>query len=131
MFDVWKNVLAQIEKEIPSSASFYTTFEFFKRKLFQFGIKNTQLNSSLSGVLSTAIITIITNPLEVLRTRIQVYFFSKNANHNYKGVAKGIYKIAQKEGVKGLSAGIIPVFLKKGTNSIIVWTLYDTLKKKV
>lgn len=115
-------------KEVPYSAMFYTTYEFTKKKL-KF-IKKHSLISPLSGIITVAILTVLTNPFEVVRARIQYQFFSQNVNHKYKGVFSGVYQIAREEGVRGLTAGIAPVFIKKGFSTVLVWTIYDTLNKR-
>ena len=114
-------------KEVPYSALFYTTFDFTKKTLKKYGIVNTQVNSSCASLIAVAILTVLTNPLEVIRTRLQYQHVSQNVNHKYKGAISGIFTIARKEGIKGLSAGMGPIFVKKGISTLLVWTLYDTL----
>lgn len=125
----FKGLSTTLAKEVPYSAMFYSTYEFTKKKLFSVGIQNTQMNSTIASIITVAILTLITNPLEVIRARLQYSYYSNDPNHNYKGVISGIYTISKTEGIKGLSAGILPVFLKKGISTILVWTIYDTLNK--
>jgi hypothetical protein len=127
----FKGIKSMLIKEIPYSSAFYTTYEYSKRKVHaMLGIRNVQLNSAISSLIAVGLLTVITNPLEVIRTRLQYQFFSQNEEHNYKSIIHGIYLITKHEGVKGLTSGMLPVFLKKGTAGLLVWTLYDTLKTR-
>ena len=124
----FKGTSSLLIKEVPYSAMFYTTYDYTKKNLKKYGLVNTQINSSVASLITVAILTVITNPLEVIRTRLQYQYVSKNQNHNYKGVLSGIYSIAKNEGFKGLSAIMMTIFVKKGVSTILVWTIYDTLQ---
>ena len=127
----FKGLSSVLIKEIPYSSAFYATYEYSKRKMRSLlGVRNVQLNSAVSSLIAIGLLTVVTNPLEVIRTRLQYQFFSQNEEHNYKSIVQGVYAIARKEGVRGLASGTLPVFLKKGTAGILVWTLYDTLKTR-
>jgi hypothetical protein len=118
-------------KDVPSSAVFYSLYEFFKRTYsYYFGITNLQLLATSSSLTTNIIIIFLTNPFDVIRTRIQFLHFSQNSNHNYNGIISGMYKILKDEGVRGLCAGIIPRFMKKAIASTLVWSSYETLKLK-
>lgn len=127
----FKGIKSVLIKEIPYSSAFYTTYEYSKRKVNALlGIRNVQITSAISSLIAIGLLTVVTNPLEVIRTRLQYQFFSKNEEHNYKSIIHGIYSITKHEGIKGLTSGMLPVFLKKGTAGLFVWTLYDTLKTR-
>jgi hypothetical protein len=115
-------------KEIPTSALFYTLYEIFKNTWRSFGVNNVQLLASTSAMLANIIISVLNNPLDVLRTRVQYLHFSKNENHKYKGIVSGIIHIAKTEGIKGLLVGMTPRVIKRATAGSVSWTLYETLK---
>jgi hypothetical protein len=118
-----------LAKDVPSSAVFYSLYEFFKRVYSHyFGIKNLQILATSSSLTTNIILIFLTNPFDVLRTRLQFQHFSQNSQHKYKGIISGIYHISKEEGYRGLCVGIVPRFMKKAISSIIVWTSYETLK---
>lgn len=121
---------AGLVKDVPSSATFYCCYEFVKSILYTFGFNNVQSQAFIASFLTNIIITFITNPLDVIRTRQQYLHLSKNENHNYKGIISGTIKIAKLEGIRGLCVGIVPRFMKRAMASVIVWTSYETLKVK-
>lgn len=118
-----------IYKEVPTAAMFYTLYEIFKKIIHNLGFFNLQLQASLSAILANTILTFFNNPIDVIRTRLQYLHYSRNKNHNYKGIIQGIILIAQTEGLKGLTLGIVPRILKRATASAIAWTIYESLKK--
>lgn len=116
-------------KDVPSSAVFYSLYEFFKRTYSNYlGIKNLQFLATSSSLTTNIILIFLTNPFDVLRTRLQFQHISQNSHHKYKGIISGIYHIFMQEGMRGLCVGIVPRFIKKAISSIIVWTSYETLK---
>jgi hypothetical protein len=117
-------------KEIPTSAMFYMLYEIFKNFWRNSGFTNTQFIAASSAMMSNVIITVLNNPLDVIRTRLQYLHFSKNENHKYKGVISGIVHIAKHEGAKGLLVGMLPRVIKRATAGSVTWTIYETLKEK-
>ncbi len=117
-----------IIKEVPTAALFYSFYEIFKKFIHSFGFLNLQFQASLSAIFANLILTFLNNPIDVIRTRLQYLHFSGNKDHNYKGIFRGIITIAQTEGVKGLTVGMIPRMLKRAVASAIAWSLYETLK---
>jgi hypothetical protein len=125
----FKGLKALLIKEVPTGALFYTFYEFFKYCLMGFGIKNIQLQASLSAITANIILTFLNNPFDVVRTRLQYQHISNIDHHAYKSVFGGIYDIAKHEGVRGLAVGMVPRILKRSTGSAIAWTTYETLKR--
>jgi len=115
-------------KDVPASGLFYMSYEFIKKKIENFGIKNIQIQAILSSTITSFILVVMTNPLEVIRTRQQYQHFSTNPDHNYNNISHGVLRIYEFEGIKGFFVGIAPRLMKKGFGSVIVWTVYESLK---
>lgn len=67
------------------------------------------LTDLASGGVSSMIATIFTNPIEVVKTRLQLQGELKSrGSHNrfYKSVTHGLYVIARSEGLAGLQSGL-------------------------
>jgi hypothetical protein len=118
-----------IVKDVPASALFYCLYEGFKYELIKMHVTSVQQQAIVSSLCATVIITLITNPLDVIRTRILFLHISQNKNHDYKGIISGIMQLTRQEGVRGLLAGIAPKFVKKCVSGITVWTSYESLKE--
>jgi len=125
----YSGLRTNIIKDVPASAVFYSMYEFFKMELNTLGITNIQMQALISSISSSVILIVLTNPLDVIRTRQQYQHFSDNSDHNYTGIIQGYRLIWKTEGFKGLFVGIAPRLIKKGIGSILVWTTYESLKK--
>lgn len=117
-------------KDVPASGLFYMLYELIKNEIISFGVENIQIQAIFSSSLTSLVLVLLTNPLEVIRTRQQYQHFSSNLNHEYSSVFQGIKKIYKFDGINGFFVGITPRLMKKGLGSIIVWTTYETLKKE-
>jgi hypothetical protein len=123
----FKGLKQTLWKDVPFSAMFYSIYEFSKY-IFSHYITNLQIKVMMSSLTANIILIIITNPLDVLRTRVQYLHLSKNSHHEYGGIISGILKITREEGLRGLLVGVIPRFMKKAIGSCIVWSSYETLQ---
>lgn len=117
-------------KEIPSTAMFFTIYEKLKTLIAPIEFINPKYKISLSSFIAATIVTILNNPLDVIRTRVQYLHFSNNVNHNYHGIIKGVINIFQTEGIRGLTLGIVPRLFRRSISNTIVWTVYESLKLK-
>jgi solute carrier family 25 protein 38 len=117
-------------KDVPASGLFYMSYEFIKKEIKNIGVYNIHIQAIISSTLTSVILVLMTNPLEVIRTRQQYQHFSTNPDHHYNNISEGFYMIYKYEGVNGFFVGIGPRLMKKGFGSIIVWNVYETLKSK-
>ncbi|KAJ3116684.1 hypothetical protein HDU96_009035 [Phlyctochytrium bullatum] len=76
-------------------------------------------SSVTAGVVSTA----ITQPFDVLKTRLQL----KPAE--YRNSVYGFLKIAREEGAHGFFIGLIPRVVRKSFSSAITWTVYEEVSR--
>jgi len=68
----------------------------------------------LLGAVSTSMACIFTNPLEVVKTRLQLQGELQSRGHytiHYRGVLHAFYAIAEADGVPALQRGLIPALL--------------------
>jgi solute carrier family 25 protein 38 len=117
-------------KDIPASGMFYMCYEIIKKDIKSLGIENVQIQAILSSSLTSLFLVLLTNPLEIIRTRQQYQHFSTNKDHIYSSVFHGFLRIYKNESLSGFFVGVIPRLMKKGLGSIIVWTTYESLRLK-
>jgi hypothetical protein len=123
----FKGLKQTLWKDVPFSAMFYSIYEFSKY-MYSYYVTNLQIRAMMSSLTANIILILITNPLDVLRARVQYFHLSKNSHHEYGGIVSGILKITREEGLRGLLVGVIPRFMKKAIGSCIVWSSYETLQ---
>jgi solute carrier family 25 protein 34/35 len=86
-----------------------------------------------AGVTAGCTAAMIANPLDILKVRLQAQASGANASvghqHGYTGIAHGVSKILEKEGIVGLYNGIFPSMLRLALGSASQLTAYTTLKE--
>jgi len=115
-------------KEIPSHSLFYVLYELNNKWIKKCGIIPKNLGFSLSSMITSIIVSILDNPFDLIRTRTQFHFISKNEEHRYPKVFEGIKYIYKNEGLKGLESGVHPRIIRKLFCSTALWTIYEILK---
>lgn len=116
-------------KEVPSHAFFYVIYELNNKWLSKLKFLPAKMDCSISAMLSSTIVTILDNPLDLIRTRTQYQFISKNKEHTYPSVFRGIKHIYKTEGLKGLENGVMPRIIRKIFSTTVLWTVYELLNK--
>lgn len=126
----------------PNSAIWWASYEAFKKLFhasFSFsenvtGIQipwRTSLNHLLSGAVAGICSVVVTNPLDVARTRIQL--LEAGNKKEYTELKQGFYRmlknIVKEEGVQGLYKGLKPRIFVRIPGSAILFVGYEWLKE--
>ncbi|KAJ3161406.1 hypothetical protein HDU86_007188 [Geranomyces michiganensis] len=74
-----------------------------------------------SACVSGIAATVITNPFDVLKTRMQLN------PREYTSMHRSAWKIVTEENVKGLFAGMLPRLIRKTVSAAITWTIYEEI----
>ncbi|PSN72197.1 mitochondrial carrier [Corynespora cassiicola Philippines] len=91
------------------------------------------LGHATSGAAGTAISKLITYPLDLVITRLQVQkqFLSDDKDADYKGIRDAVEKIYNKEGgIKAFYSGVLPETLKGVTDSFLFFLAYTYIRQK-
>lgn len=75
----------------------------------------------LAGIVATT----ITNPIDIIRTRLQ--FHKYQDKEKYRSIQDGFNKIYHNEGIKGFFRGLAPRLIKKPLSNTISWIMYESL----
>ncbi|MQM06046.1 hypothetical protein Taro_038867 [Colocasia esculenta] len=89
---------------------------------YMFGSTNILVKVA-SGAFSGAIATSLTNPVEVLKVRLQINSNSK------RGPIKEVHKIVREEGIKALWKGVGPAMVRAGALTASQLATYDESKQ--
>lgn len=86
---------------------------------------NVILNIFISNIRAGIFAAALTNPLDVVKTRLQI---QSDLGIYYKGMVDVIKKIYRMEGLYGFSKGIYPRMLFHSMSASIVWGTYEYVK---
>ena len=110
-----------------------TALEYFRRigLLLSGGRLLSPAEDALVGFLTGAVTAIATEPLDVVRTRLQTQRRPAagvgGTDFGYTGLLDGLAKAARQEGILVLWRGLLPRLLLKSLGSSIWYTVYSTL----
>lgn len=105
----------------PNSALYFLCYEFFKKNVFKDNV--TFYNTLLAATFSNGIAAFITNPLDLIKVRYQVYPEKYTSFYN---TFQMIYKY---EGFGGFWKGVGPRLLYSAPNAGIIMMLFEFFKK--
>ena len=128
---------------IPFSATYFTAYESMHELLLgrrhpvrttanvaheSFGqaARRTLLHFVSGGVAGAAAAT-ITNPLDVVRTRLQTQ--GEPGARKYRGMWAAFRSVAMEEGARGLFAGVRPRVLFHAPAGAVAWTTFEFVKR--
>ena len=113
---------------IPFAAIYMYTYKSIKRKCEEKELP-LEFRWLFAGVGAGVIATIFTNPLDVIRSRLQYKKF--NDRDKYDGVIDGIVKIYQKDGIIGYFRGISPRLIRKPLSNGLSFFFFEGFHKIV
>lgn len=81
--------------------------------------------SFVAGLIGGFAATFLTQPQDVIKTRMQLKTYSINQMNQNASILKIIHYIYQEEGLSGFFRGASPRFLKRCLGSAITWMIYE------
>ncbi|CAO3599108.1 unnamed protein product [Absidia cylindrospora] len=113
-------------RDAPFAGIYLFFYENCKRKanvwaeLHQYQVANAVINMG-SGVIAGMTATVITQPFDMLKTRMQL------KPTIYKNLLQAASKVLKEEGMMGFFDGISVRLIRKPLNSAIAWTIYEEI----
>ncbi|KAI8913585.1 mitochondrial carrier domain-containing protein, partial [Gorgonomyces haynaldii] len=105
-------------------APFAGIYVFFYEHMKHLSSGNTPFNNMLAGLSSGLMATIVTQPFDVAKTRIQL------KPKEYPNMFSSIVRIISQEGILGCFKGASPRVLRKSLSSAISWVVYEEIIKQ-
>lgn len=109
---------AQLLRELPYNAFQMTFFEFFKEKYQIFSVHNAwialqdyRLVSSILGLIACTLAALLTQPADVIKTKLMTNLPSKQIKESSKKESrflKEVIQVYKEEGIPGFFAGLLP-----------------------
>ncbi|KAL0481154.1 hypothetical protein AKO1_012594, partial [Acrasis kona] len=113
---LYSGYLAGLSTSAPFSAVFFSTYEFVKKRLVDtFESNNPEAIDHPPfyigigcGAISGMVAAAVTNPLDVVKTRLQIQGKATSSEHHYRGIFHAFSSIIRNEGLKSLLKGVGP-----------------------
>jgi solute carrier family 25 aspartate/glutamate transporter 12/13 len=126
----YRGVAACLLRDVPFSAIFFPTFAYCKDTLYHHNQGCSEAtNLILAGSFAAIPATLVTNPADVIKTRLQV--LRRDDHTAYVGIRDGFVKIYQQEGPSAFYKGCLARMLRTVPQfGVTVWT-YEILTRAV
>ena len=120
VFGLWKGVSASLMRDVPFSAIYWPCYEYLRPREYNFS------QICLAGAVAGSVASAATNPMDVIKTRIQIGLGEHGVKMNNSQVVR---EIIQSHGVKGLWTGLAPRLLKVAPACAIMISSYEYCKR--
>jgi len=117
---LWKGLAPSIVRTVPGVGIYFSAMHFMKSKLCNG--KPSSMASIMIGASARCVAGIIMIPATVIKVRYESRMF------DYKGIGEAFQKIYGKEGLKGLTSGILPTLVRDAPFSGLYLMLYQNMK---
>ena len=122
----------------PYSAIYFMSFERVRLKLFGPATNSSFYQTLVAAGVANAIAGWITNPLELVKTRLQVQrsvlsvgsakVVSSQFVYSYSGIVSGVADIVKQEGLLGLWRGVGARVIYTAPNAALTMAMYEGLQ---
>ena len=118
----------------PSTAAFFGTYEFCKRKFIGDFHINEGVSYFVSGILGDLMSSVFYVPSELLKTRLQLQGrfnnpFTKGSGYNYRGLLNAVSSIARTEGLSTFSFGYKETMFRDLPFSAFQFAFYENFRQ--
>ena len=117
---LWKGVTASLLRDVPFSAVYWPCYEYLRPSEYNFS------QMSVAGAVAGSVAAAVTNPMDVIKTRIQIELGEKGVRMTN---SKVVQEIIQSHGIKGLWTGLAPRLLKVAPACAIMISSYEYCKR--
>lgn len=107
----------------PFSALYYTFYTRLQDRLRDQGTLPSTAVNFASGAVAAIAATLITQPADVVRTRVQLGFAQQATGS--RSIVSVLQHVMASQGFKGLLVGAGPRIVKRTLQTALVWTLYE------
>ena len=135
LLSLWRGLFPTLLRDVPFTIFYWVGYEYLKHELLsnQQDQQYSALVPFISGSISGAAAAVLTNPLDVVKTHMQVGLGESLEGHA-RELGKGslfdvMRKVVAEYGVVGLYAGLIPRVAKIAPACAIMITSYESFKE--
>ncbi|BES88421.1 transmembrane transporter activity [Nesidiocoris tenuis] len=129
---LFRGVVGSLPRRIVGSSTQYTTFTYCKDLIATNEVKPIPkglLNSFLASLIAGIVVTGVMNPLDTISTRLYNQGVDeKGRGLIYKGYFDCIYKMFKVEGIQGFYKGFVPLYIRTGPHTVLVFIIWDSIK---
>lgn len=130
ILSLWRGLIPTLLRDVPFSIFYWVGYEYLKQNIGQFQSfsDHPRLVALISGGTSGATAALLTNPLDVVKTHMQVGLGEPQPHKLDKSLIKIISRIVSEHGMSGLYTGLVPRIAKISPACAIMISTYESFK---
>ena len=134
IFSLWRGLFPTLLRDVPFSMFYWVNYEFLKHRLcsHQQLSQHLQVVPLIAGGISGATAAVLTNPLDVVKTHMQVGLGESRVGHVQNlgdgSLLKVLRRVTSEYGIAGLYAGLVPRIAKIAPACAIMISTYESSK---
>lgn len=130
---LYSGYLPAILGSFPSTAAFFGTYEYTKRKLINDLHVNDTIAYLTAGIMGDLALSVFYVPSEVLKTRLQLQGrhnnpYTKGSGYNYRGLRDAVRSIVRAEGTSALAFGYKETLFRDLPFSALQFAFYEKFR---
>ncbi|CAH0389096.1 unnamed protein product [Bemisia tabaci] len=123
LFTLWRGLSPSIVRCVPGVGLYFSSMHYMVTK-YADG-HPSPVEAMLIGVSARTLSAAVLIPLTVIKTRFE------SGEYEYKGLKHGLRMIYQKEGIRGLSCGLLPTIVRDAPFSGLYLMFYSQIKSHI
>lgn len=124
LLGLWKGMTPSLTRCVPGVGLYFASIHGLKLA-FNINGEPSAIESVLLGVTGRSISGIMMIPFTVIKTRFE------STVYHYGSIREALYSIYRKEGMRGLTCGLLPTLLRDAPFSGLYLLMYTSTKKNV
>lgn len=126
---LWKGVTASMQRSALLNVGQLAVYDQIKHTLRDsFALNpNTMLAQVCASILAGLVTSTVTNPADVVKTRLMNQ--AASANPQYRGAFHALRTIVRQEGLRALLKGWLPNFSRQGPQTVILLFVAESLRR--
>jgi len=125
LLTLYRGIVAPIFAEAPKRAVKFSSNEFYKKLLTQYGLPSDERKMGLAGLGAGITEAFINCPFELVKVRMQ------QKGSVFKSTPEAAAAVIRNEGVRGLWRGVVPQIIRNAWWDSIYFGLIFTFKKRI
>lgn len=128
---LFSGVVVTAARDAPFAGIYFVLYVKVKR-LMEEATQRKFLNTFVAGMFAGIVATVLTNPFDIIRARIQYRAFThEQGNRYYTGLWDGINKIYKHEGMEGFMKGLGPRLVRKPLANASSFVVFEAIHRMV
>lgn len=119
---LWRGMTPSLLRTVPGVGFYFATMHGLKTT-FCGGVAPTALQSLAIGCTARMMAGLLTIPVTVVKIRLE------SGLYQYRGTVHALYSVSRTEGLRGLTAGLLPTLVRDVPFSGLYLMFYEGLKK--